>query len=121
MTIAVIETQLDLAHATEELAASSDIWAKTLAQTGPLPMRRKPAGFATLLDAIVGQQVSIASARAIWARVCEAGFDAQDRMRRATPRRWLRAVCHVRKFAMLWPWRPQMWIGPGTKPCLIMR
>ena len=85
MTIAVIETPLDLAHATEELAASSDIWAKILAQTGPLPMRRKPAGFATLLDAIVGQQVSIASARAIWARVCEAGFDAQDRMRSATP------------------------------------
>jgi DNA-3-methyladenine glycosylase II len=38
------------------------------------PLRRKPAGFATLLQAIVGQQVSTASAAAIWSRVETAGL-----------------------------------------------
>lgn len=41
----------------------------------PLPLRLKPTGFAALLQAIVGQQVSIASAAAIWGRVTDAGFD----------------------------------------------
>lgn len=38
-----------------------------------LPLRLRPDGFAALLDAIVGQQVSIASARAIMARLEGAG------------------------------------------------
>ena len=45
-----------------------------LARTGPLPLRLRPPGFAGLLDIIVGQQVSVASARAIYARLVEAGF-----------------------------------------------
>lgn len=40
-----------------------------LHQTGPLPLRLKPEGFAQLLNAIIGQQVSVASANAIWARM----------------------------------------------------
>lgn len=44
--------------------------------TGPLPLRLKPEGFAELLSAIVSQQVSVASARAIWGRLVEAGCDA---------------------------------------------
>ena len=45
---------------------------------GPLPLRRHADGFAALLQAIVGQQVSTASAAAIWARLqaadlCEEG------------------------------------------------
>ncbi|MEX3015543.1 DNA-3-methyladenine glycosylase [Gymnodinialimonas hymeniacidonis] len=39
---------------------------------GPLPLRRRADGFAALLQAIVGQQVSTASAAAIWARLQEA-------------------------------------------------
>lgn len=35
---------------------------------GQLPLRRNPAGFESLASIIVGQQVSIASAAAIWAR-----------------------------------------------------
>lgn len=42
---------------------------------GPLPLRRKPEGFAELLSAIVSQQVSVASANAIWGRMVEAGLD----------------------------------------------
>ncbi len=37
--------------------------------SGPLPLRRRPDGFSALLQAIVGQQVSTASAAAIWARL----------------------------------------------------
>ncbi len=36
---------------------------------GTLPLRREEDGFAALLRAIVGQQVSVASARAIWGRL----------------------------------------------------
>lgn len=44
------------------------------AQTGPLPLRRKPDGFAELLSAIISQQVSVASAAAIWGRMAAAGM-----------------------------------------------
>ena len=36
---------------------------------GQLPLRRREGGFAALFDAIVSQQVSVASASAIWARL----------------------------------------------------
>ncbi len=42
---------------------------------GPWPMRRRPDGFAALLHAIVGQQVSVAAANAIWGRLAAAGLD----------------------------------------------
>jgi DNA-3-methyladenine glycosylase II len=44
---------------------------------GPLPMRRRADGFAALLSAIVAQQVSTASAAAIWGRVAEAGLNRE--------------------------------------------
>jgi DNA-3-methyladenine glycosylase II len=55
-----------------------------LAQTGPLPLRLRSDGFVALLDAIVSQQVSVASARAIWTRVSEAGMTDPDRVRDAS-------------------------------------
>lgn len=42
----------------------------------PLPLRLRPQGFAALLSAIVSQQVSTASAAAIWARLQAAGMTA---------------------------------------------
>ncbi|WP_420005938.1 DNA-3-methyladenine glycosylase family protein [Arenibacterium sp. LLYu02] len=51
------------------------------ALTGPLPLRRKPDGFAQLLSAIVSQQVSVASANAIWARMEAAGYTDPARIR----------------------------------------
>ena len=42
--------------------------------SGPLPLRLKPDGFGALLSAIVGQQVSVASANAIWGRLQDAGM-----------------------------------------------
>ena len=56
------------------LAASEPRFAEALALTGALPLRRQADGFAALLDAIVGQQVSVASARAIWGRLEGAGL-----------------------------------------------
>lgn len=58
------------------LAAQDTRFAQALALTGPLPLRRKPEGFAEVLSAIVSQQVSVASAAAIWGRLQAAGLTA---------------------------------------------
>ncbi len=70
----IIETDACVAEGAAWLAGQDARFARALAETGPLPLRRKPDGFATLLDAIVGQQVSIASASAIWSRLETAGL-----------------------------------------------
>lgn len=57
------------------LVAQDARLAKAYGATGPLPLRLKPEGFAALLNAIVSQQVSVASARAIWGRLQAAGCD----------------------------------------------
>ena len=56
------------------LARREPRFAEALALTGPLPLRLRPDGFAALLGAIVSQQVSVASARAISARLEAAGL-----------------------------------------------
>ena len=66
------------------LAAAEPRFAHALALTGPLPLRRHADGFTALLDAIVGQQVSVASANAIWARMEAAGVTEQAAMARAS-------------------------------------
>ena len=38
-------------------------------KSSPIPLRRKPSGFAPLLQAIVGQQISVAAAAGIWKRI----------------------------------------------------
>jgi DNA-3-methyladenine glycosylase II len=44
--------------------------ARIEAEAGPLPWRIRQAGFAGLLNAIVGQQISNQAAAAIWGRCC---------------------------------------------------
>jgi DNA-3-methyladenine glycosylase II len=56
------------------LAARDKRFRTALDAVGALPLRLKPDGFATLLSAIVSQQVSVASANAIWARLVAAGM-----------------------------------------------
>jgi len=51
------------------LAALDPRFDAALQAVGPLPLRLRPEGFAQLLNAIIGQQVSVASANAIWARM----------------------------------------------------
>lgn len=55
------------------LAAREPRFARALTLTGPLPLRRREDGFEPLLSAIVSQQVSTASATAIWNRVAALG------------------------------------------------
>ena len=87
----IIETPDCVAEGAAWLAAREPRFAAALALTGPLPLRRHADGFAALLDAIVGQQVSVASATAIWARLAAAGLTDQAAMALATDET-LRAV-----------------------------
>ncbi len=79
MAVRIIDTPGELAAAAAELAAREPRFAPVLAE-GPLPMRRRPDGFGALLSAIVAQQVSTASAAAIWARLEAAGLADETAM-----------------------------------------
>ncbi len=70
----IIETLECVAEGADWLAAAEPRFAYAMTQIGPLPLRRQPDGFTALLDAITGQQVSIASADAIWRRMQAAGL-----------------------------------------------
>jgi hypothetical protein len=70
----IITTDACVAEGAEWLAAAEPRFAHALTQTGPLPLRRREDGFGALLSAIVSQQVSVASANAIWARLGAAGL-----------------------------------------------
>lgn len=65
----IIETPDDVAEGAAYLAALDPRFSRALELTGPLPLRRREDGFATLFSAIVSQQVSTASAAAIWDRL----------------------------------------------------
>lgn len=81
----IIETEACVAEGAAWLAKAEPRFARAMAQVGPLPLRRKPEGFAELLSAIVSQQVSTASAAAIWARLLDAGMDEIASVKGASP------------------------------------
>ena len=70
----LIQTQDDLAEGAAHLAAVCPVWARVLPDLGPLPLRRRSDGFEAIASAIVGQQISIAAAAAIWDRMQAAGL-----------------------------------------------
>lgn len=74
----IIETPDCVAEGAAWLAAREPRFAFALEMTGPLPLRRREGGFAALLGAITSQQVSVASARAIWARLEAAGMTSPE-------------------------------------------
>lgn len=74
MTGRIIETSADVEEGADYLETVCPRLAHARQLTGPLPLRRKPDGFAQLLSAIVSQQVSSASAAAIWGRMKAAGL-----------------------------------------------
>lgn len=84
MTGRIIETLDDVEEGAEYLARICPRMAEARRLCGPLPLRRKPEGFAQLLNAIVGQQVSTASAAAIWKRIEDAGLTDPARVLKAT-------------------------------------
>jgi DNA-3-methyladenine glycosylase II len=79
----IIHGPEDVAEGADWLARREPRFALALDQTGALPLRRKPEGFDQLLSAIVSQQVSTASAAAIWARVEAAGLTTPEAVARA--------------------------------------
>ncbi len=70
----IIKTDDCVAEGAAWLAAQNPRFEQALSLTGPLPLRLRPDGFDQLLSAIVSQQVSVASAAAIWGRMQEAGL-----------------------------------------------
>jgi DNA-3-methyladenine glycosylase II len=86
----IIKTADCVAEGAAWLASQDARFARALELTGPLPLRLRPDGFDQLLSAIVSQQVSVASAAAIWQRMQDAGLvspeaivDASDEELRA--------------------------------------
>jgi DNA-3-methyladenine glycosylase II len=76
----IIETEACVAEGAAWLARAEPRFAHALELTGPLPLRRRPDGFEQLLAAIVSQQVSVASADAIWRRLQAAGLTDTGRI-----------------------------------------
>lgn len=72
-----IETADDLAEGAAWLCAREPRFAPLLARVGPLPLRRATPGFGYMIEAVVSQQVSLASARAIGGRLKEAGITTE--------------------------------------------
>ena len=79
----VIRGDACVAEGAAWLVERDPLMARAYAATGPLPLRLKPDGFGQLLNAIIGQQVSVASANAIWARTQEAGLVDPEAVLRA--------------------------------------
>jgi DNA-3-methyladenine glycosylase II len=85
MTIGrIIESPACVAEGAAWLAAQDTRFARALEQTGTLPLRRRPDGFAQLLSAIVSQQVSVASANAIWKRMQDARLTGPRKISQAS-------------------------------------
>ena len=73
-----IEGERCVAEGAAWLAAREPRFAKALEAAAPLALRSAPGGFDQLLRAIVGQQVSVASARAVWGRLEAAGLTSES-------------------------------------------
>lgn len=72
-----LETEADLATALARLIERDPRMAELLAVGGPPPLRRRPGGFPGLASIVCSQQLSTASAAAIWGRLV-ARFDPLD-------------------------------------------
>ena len=77
MSFRVIKDAGCVAEGAQWLAGRDDRFADLLRQTGELPLRLRADGFAQLFSAIISQQISTASAAAIWARLKQAELDQQ--------------------------------------------
>ncbi len=77
MSRRLIESAADIAEGAAWLVSVEPRFEPVVAECSPLPLRRRPDGFEALFFAIVSQQVSVASATAIWARCQEAGLTSE--------------------------------------------
>jgi DNA-3-methyladenine glycosylase II len=69
-----IHTEADLEAALQVLLASDPRWRDVLAIAGPVPLRRRTGGLEGLVRIVMAQQLSTASAEAIWGRL-RAAYD----------------------------------------------
>lgn len=67
----IIDCEADIDEGLAYLARRDRRLRKVIRFAGPVPLRRRPAGFAGLARIVVGQQLSIASAEAIWGRLAD--------------------------------------------------
>ncbi|MEO6580796.1 MAG: DNA-3-methyladenine glycosylase 2 family protein [Sphingomicrobium sp.] len=65
----MVRTVQSLSHGLDALAAAEPAFATTIATYGRPEPRRSEPGVETLLRTIVGQQVSVAAARSMWAKL----------------------------------------------------
>lgn len=80
----IITSDACVAEGAAWLVERDPVLARAYAHTGPLPLRLKPDGFGALMSAIVGQQVSVASASAIWGRMENEGLTVEKNVRAAS-------------------------------------
>jgi len=64
----IIDSAADIAEGLDYLAGRDRRLREVIRVAGPVPLRRRPAGFQGLARIVVGQQVSVASAEAVWGR-----------------------------------------------------
>ena len=67
-----IDTEADIAAGLGALLVADPRLAEVAAVAGTLPLRRRPGGFAGIAGIVVSQQLSTASASAIWGRLAAA-------------------------------------------------
>jgi len=72
-----IHTEADLDAGLRALGLTDPRFAELISEAGRPPLRRRPDGFAGLAAIVVAQQLSTASANAIWGRLA-ASFDPLD-------------------------------------------
>lgn len=81
----LVDTADDLAEGIAHLMAVCPVWARVLPELGDLPLRRREDGFGAIRDAVVGQQISVAAASAISARMAAAGLSEEAVIARTDP------------------------------------
>ncbi|KDB03672.1 3-methyladenine DNA glycosylase [Defluviimonas sp. 20V17] len=74
----IIESAACVTEGLDWLVTREPRFAAAMAVAGEVPLRRRPDGFGALVDAIVAQQVSVASARAIGGRLRAAGLEQAE-------------------------------------------
>jgi DNA-3-methyladenine glycosylase II len=67
-----IDTEADIEAGLAALVSADPRLVAVAAMAGPLPLRRRPGGFTGLASIVVSQQLSTASANAIWGRLAAA-------------------------------------------------
>jgi len=87
----LVQSDADLAEGLAHLTAVCPVWARVAPDLGPLPLLRRPDGFAALADAVVGQLISTGAAATISGRLTAAGLMTPEAMA-AAPEEALRAM-----------------------------